>query len=244
MGLSTLTRTGRPAVPDEQEPAYRCTHCPRLLHHNELSRPACFVCEDRAVEQLLAFPDRGETKGLYTQLAAVLQPGRSGDTAGRGPASRTAPLPVSAEALDLRGPGGIVTKLLGIEQRWRYWADFEPLSFRGSYEQTLPKCVEFVVNNLPWACREYQGVAADLKLIGSLHTKAHAAVTGERDTKVPIGCCPVVDEESGAPCGEKLRVSPWALNIRCAGCGTKWDRDEWLRLGAAIRGIPMAGIAA
>lgn len=231
-------------MPEEQEPAYRCTHCPRLLHANELHRHACFICEDRAVEQVQAFRDRGKTKGLYTQLAAVLQPGKNGGTAGRAPAGRTAPLPASLGALDLRGPGGIVTKLLGIEQRWRIENDFEMLPFRGNYEQTLPKCVEWVVNNLPWACRDYPNVAADLKLISSLHGKATSAVTGERDTKVPIGCCPVANEESGAVCGEKLKVSPWASAIRCAGCGTSWQRDEWLRLGAIIRGIPMAEIAA
>ncbi|MGW2692352.1 hypothetical protein ACWC3Y_10880 [Streptomyces sp. NPDC001296] len=226
-------------MPDEQEPAYRCTHCPRLLHANELGRPACFVCEDRATEQLQAFPDRGEDKGLYTQLAAVLAPGKSGGTAGRAPASRTAPLPTSLEALDLRGPGGIVPKLLGVEQRWRAWNGFQRLPFRGNYEQTLPKCVEFIVNNLPWACAEYPYVSVDLKTIGSLHHRADTAVKGEREQKVPIGLCPVSHEDTGAPCGERLKVSPWALSIRCSGCGTKWGRDEWLRLGAAIRGLPV-----
>lgn len=225
-------------MPEEQEPAYRCTHCPRLLHANELGRPACFVCEDRAVEQAQAFPR------LYRQLEAALRPGSTSSAGGRVTASRTAPLPVALQPLSLRGPGGIVSMLLGVEQRWRAVLDWAPLPERGGYETSLAGAVGVIVNNLPWACSDYPYVGPDLKLIGSLHQQADAVVNGVRDQRVPIGCCPVVDEETGAACGERLKVSPWALAIRCAGCGTKWDRDAWLRLGAAIRGIPMAEIAA
>ena len=223
---------------DEQEPAYRCTHCPRLLHTNEIGRPACFVCEDRAVEQVQAFPS------LYRQLEAALRPGCAAGTAGRVTTSHSAPLPVAIQPLSLRGPGGIVSMLLGIEQRWRIALDWDRLPERGSYEASLDGTVQVIVNNLPWACAGYPYVSPDLKLISTLHHQANVVVNGEREQRVPIGLCPVVDEETGAPCGERLKVSPWALAIRCAGCGTKWDRDEWLRLGAAIRGIPMAGIAA
>ena len=225
-------------MPDEQEPAYRCTHCPRLLHANELGRPACFVCEDRAVEQVQAFPS------LYRQLETALRPGSTASAGGRVTASRNAPLPVALQPLNLRGPGGIVSMLLGIEQRWRNALAWSDLPERGGYEKSLDGTVKVIGDNLPWACSEYPNVGPDLKLISSLHQQADAVVNGVRDQRVPIGCCPVADDETGAPCGERLKVSPWALNIRCAGCGTKWDRDEWLRLGAAIRGIPMAGLAA
>lgn len=223
---------------DEQEPAYRCTHCPRLLHTNELSRPVCFVCEDRAAEQVRAFP------GFYRALEAALRPSGTAGATGRVTTSRGAPLPVALQPLSLRGPGGIVDMLLGIEQRWRIWLDWDRLPDRGNYETTLALTVEVIGNNLPWACAEYPNVAADLKLIGILHRQANAIVNDVPDQRVPIGHCPTISEETRAPCGERLKVSPWALNIRCTGCGTKWDRDEWLRLGAAIRGIPMAGIAA
>lgn len=223
---------------DEHEPAYRCTHCPRLLHNNELGRHACFVCEDRAVEQVREFP------GFYRRLEAALHPSRAAGTTGRVTASRGAPLPVSLQPLSLRGPGGIVDKLLGIEQRWRIWLDWDALPDRGGYEASLDGTVEVIANNMAWACADYPNVAADLKLIGVLHRQANAIVNDVQDQRVPIGHCPVANEETGAPCGERLRVSPWAMFIRCSGCGTKWDRDEWLRLGAAIRGLPTPTIVA
>lgn len=222
----------------EQEPAYRCTSCPRLLHHDELTRYACRVCEQRATEQLQALP------ALYGKLRAALTPSAGHHSGGKVTATRHAPLPVSLQPLNLRAPGGIVTELQFIEDSWRRTLGWTVAPFRGSLEQTVGPVVEFLVANLPWACDSFDEVADDLKVIGSLHGQAHGAVTGEREAKVPIGCCPVVSEDSGAPCGEKLRVSPWASSIRCTGCGTQWQRDEWLRLGAILRGIPMAEIAA
>jgi hypothetical protein len=225
-------------VIDEQEPAYRCTHCPRLLHADELARPVCRVCEDRATEQVRAFPD------LYEKLGRVLRPGATPTGGGRASAGRTAPLPVALQPLSLRGPGGIVSMLLGIEQRWRIELDWNYLPQRGGYEKSLAGTVKVIVNNLPWACDEYKHVADDLKLISILHQQADDAVNGTRDVRVPIGCCPVVNEETGAACGERLKVSPWAPSIRCGGCGVQWRRDEWLRLGAAMRGLPMPLTAA
>ena len=218
-------------MPEEQEPAYRCTHCPRLLNEREFGRPVCFVCEERAIEQVRAFP------GFYRALEAALRPGRAPGATGRVTTSRGAPLPVALQPLSLRGPGGIVSMLLGIEQRWRIALDWDRLPERGGYEASLAGTVEVIANNMAWACAEYPYVAPDLQLIGSLHRQADAVVNDVRDQRVPIGYCPVVDEETGAVCGQRLKVSPWALAVRCM-CGAKWDRDEWLRLGAALRGIP------
>lgn len=223
---------------DEQQPAYRCTHCPRLLHASELHRQVCRVCEDRAIEQVRALPS------LYRQLEAVLQPGRAPGAGGRVSAGRAAPLPVALHPLSLRGPGGIVSMLLGIEQRWRIELDWALLPQRGGYEPTLDGTARVVADNLPWACDQYAEVAADLILIGSLHAQATSAVTGERDVRVPIGVCPVANEDTKAVCGQALKVSPWAPSIRCGGCGTVWRRDEWLRLGAVIRGLPAPVVAA
>lgn len=217
---------------DDQEPATRCVHCPRLLHVDELQRYACRVCEDRASEQLHAFPS------LYNQLADALTPGATPTAAGHVTgATRSAPLPVALQPLSLRGPGGIVDSLLGVEQRWRHALAWHPLPMRGGYEASLKGCIPVLANNIGWACDSYELIDADLKLIGSLHQQADAVVNGVREQRVPIGCCPTVSGD-GVACGEKLRVSPFANVINCAGCGTRWGRDEWLRLGAVIRGIP------
>ena len=222
---------------DAQHPEYRCTNCNRLLYQDELTRYACRICEDRATEQLRALP------GLYQHLGHALQPGAK-HVGGRVTATHSAPLPVTLGPLDLRGPGGIVTLLRDIEDGWRRTLGWTVAPFRGNYQQTLTGVATFLTNNAPWACSGYEEVAYDLKVISKMHAQAQAAVTGERDTRVPIGACPTVDEETGTVCGKRLKVSPWALTIRCGGCGTQWGREEWLRLGAVMRGIPMPGLAA
>ncbi|MGA5820831.1 hypothetical protein ACPC54_23560 [Kitasatospora sp. NPDC094028] len=227
-----------PTATDDNTP--RCAHCPRLLRHDELHRYACRVCEDRATAQLRAMP------GLYEQLGSKLAPTAAASNTGRiTGASGTAPLPAALTPLDLRGPGGIVSSLLGIEQRWRDQLDWEPLPFRGNYEASLAGCVTMLTNNLPWACEHYADISAEMKLVNSLHTQADATVTGQWEQRVPIGHCPT-GADTGQPCGERLKVSPWALEIKCGGCGTTWPRNEWLALGAALRGFdtPPIGKAA
>ena len=217
---------------DDQEPPTRCVHCPRLLHVDELDRWACRVCEDRANQHIT------ELHTWYPQLSAKLTPsGAGGDNAGHVTgATRTAPLPVAIGPLDLLGPGGVVTQLRSIEDDWRKTLGWTIAPFRGNDRQTLPVVVAFLRNNAGWACSRYEDVAVDLGVIRTLHARVDAVVNGRKEAQVPVGCCPVVTGE-GAVCGERLKVSPFAMEIRCGGCGTRWARDEWLRLGAKLRGL-------
>ena len=63
----------------------------------------------------------------------------------------------------------------------------------------------------------------------------HARVTLGVDAKtIPIGECPVQDEE-GNVCGQPLRANPVQLrDVVCWTCGSRWPREQWLLLGATI----------
>jgi len=229
-----------PATHDsDQEPETRCVHCPRLLHFDELDRWACRPCEDNALKHIT------ELGTWYGQLRAKLIPaGAVGDDSGHVTgATRSAPLPVAIGALDLIGPGGVVTKLRTIEDDWRKTLGWTIATFRGSDTQTLAAVLPFLRNNLPWACGMYPDIAEDLKLIRILHGRVDAVVNGRKEPQVPVGCCPTVTAD-GVVCGDRLRVSPFAAEIRCTGCGTRWARDQWIGLGAAIQGFPMPVVRA
>lgn len=233
-------------APDDETP--RCTHCRRLLFDYELDRWACTPCEDRARAQLGALPD------LYQQLGDSLTPGanptNSGHVTG---ATRTAPLPVALAPLNLRAAGGMASKLQAIEDNWRaILGRTAPLrsdgirvfaSWRSNPSADVPMHVNFLIINLQWACERYEEVAYDLGVIRQLHDQAQAVVTGQHEARVPIGSCPAPSDETGQVCGESLRVTPGSLDIRCRGCGTRWDRSEWLRLGARMRGFDVPGAA-
>jgi hypothetical protein len=218
---------------DDQAPATRCVHCPRLLHFDELDRWACRVCEDRAREHIT------ELRDWYPKLSAKLMPGgATGDSPGRiTGATSTNPLPLAISALDLIAPGGVVTQLRTIEDDWRKTLGWTIAPFRGNDEQTLAAVVPFLRNNVGWACGRYEDVAEDLRLIRILHGRVDVVVNGRKEAQVPLGFCPTAD--GGVVCGERLRVSPFANLIVCGGCGTRWARDEWLRLGAVLRGLPV-----
>jgi predicted RNA-binding Zn-ribbon protein involved in translation (DUF1610 family) len=226
-------------LPDDTET--RCTSCQRPLYDTELDRWACRVCEDNARTQL------GEMTALYAQLGGRLVPSTGAPSTGHVTgATRTPPLPAALAPLSMRGPGGMTALLQAVEDSWRQTLGWTVAPFRGNTEQTLAGVVTFLDCNVGWACSRYDEVAEDLKTIRQIHTNATAIVNGTIDTRIPVGCCPAVNLADGTACAQPLKVSPWALHIRCGGCGTTWQRDEWLRLGAAMRGLawpPAAAVA-
>ena len=192
------------------------------------------MCETRAGEQIR------ELGALYGRLASVLAHGAAPCGGGRVTASKTAPLAVTLQPLSLRGPGGIVGEPQVIEDAWRKALGWTVAAWRGSLEETLPHVIKFLGNNIGWACDAYEEVPEDLRVVSRLHGQVTSAITGERDVRVPIGCCPIIiDETADELCGAKIRMSPWAPTIRCTTCGTTWGKENWLRLGAAMQGFAM-----
>ena len=217
-----------PTAP-EQEPAYRCAHCTRLLYRDELARVVCFLCEDRAGQHLHELP------GLYDELADYLQPGAAPSGSSRISASKTAPLPVSLQPLNLRGPGGIVGQLQSVEDAWRETLNFTIAPFRGNAEQTLAKVSKFLINNLRWACDSYAEVSDDLENFNHLHAQAKNIVTGERRHLVPVVCRYLYDDQT--ECGAPMRIDINKAAATCPTCRTRWGREEWVALFEATRSI-------
>lgn len=211
----------------DQEPAYRCAHCQRLLYADELARVACRLCEDRARTQLTALP------GLYDQLGDALAPGSSASDGGRVEASKSAPLPVNVHVLDLRGPGGVVANLLAIEDSWRQALRWTATPFRGNYEQTIRGTVRFLSINVTWACSSYEEVSFDLDVIRKLHSQSQAATTGERRRRVAVTCLAEYDDST--VCGAELHIDTSAASTRCRTCGASWGREDWVRLHEGVQ---------
>lgn len=212
---------------DDQEPAYRCTHCTRLLFPNELDRHVCFLCENRASKHLRALPN------LYADLGIALQPSASTRTVRISGGSKTPPLPVALHPLTLRGPGGIVTKLQAVEDDWRRAARRTVATFAGSTEQTLATTVTFLQINLQWACTTYEDVADDLDTISSLYWQAVNALNGQQPRMIPVHCRLLYDD--GSECGAEMLVDINRASAKCGECGTRWGSHEWMGLFEATR---------
>lgn len=173
-------------------------------------------CQDRIKENLDALP------GLYRQLAGALVPGRRGGD-GR-TATRSAPLPCSIEALDLRARGGIE----GVLASWA--ADFYEregwtLPQYGNVETAVQGYSGILVINLRLLCDEHPAIKELADEVRQVTGQARRIITGEAPPrKVPVAC----------PCGRVLRVTLDTPGERC-GCGQQYGHDELFRLPLAER---------
>ncbi|MFE3202190.1 hypothetical protein [Embleya sp. NPDC059237] len=147
--------------------------------------------------------------------------------------TRTPPLPVQLEALNLRAPGGIVTILGEWEDDWRRLYGWSPAGPRGRAEEALDNTVRFLRNNLGWACRQHPAIGEFAGEIGDLITRCKTACGKRSDAKY-VGDCPGPDDDQ--ECGVRLYADPWLDFIRCRSCRTEWPRSEWIGLGIRMHG--------
>lgn len=200
--------------------ATTCVICHRDLWDYELGRFACLLCQNRGVELLQAMP------GLYVQTGRRLMPGAAG-SGGRVSGSKSAPLPCSEAALNLRGPGGMVTHLADWERALRHELDYGPAPFRGDYEQALVGITGWLVNAAPWVYASFAAVDEYHRELAQIAGHARAIATGERPARtVPVRC----------PCGAVLRITLDTPGRRCT-CGQQYG---W----AELRQLPLAERAA
>ncbi|MFI6491252.1 hypothetical protein [Streptomyces sp. NPDC050564] len=174
-------------------------------------------CEDRIRDNLRQLPR------LYRQLGDALQPGRRGGD-GRS-ATRSAPLPCSVDALDLRSRGGIEGVVGG-------WA--RDLCEREEWDIPAYTSVEAIVDwacgillaNLGVICDEHPAVKEIAAELNQIAGQARRIVTGEKPPiKVPVAC----------PCGQTLRITLDSPGERCRNCGAQYGHTELMGLPLAER---------
>jgi hypothetical protein len=160
--------------------------------------------------------------------------------------SKTPPIPPRLEVLALVGPGGVAARLSAIEDAWRQVLGWTVAPWRGSPAQAVPHLVEFLANNLLWACSSYEEVGQDIDDLRRLHGEMKAIVENKaRHGNVKIGLCPVLIEDRR--CAEQLYASARSFKTACPACRSSWDgEDEWRELRAAQEAVlaEAAGVAA
>ncbi|MGW2223810.1 hypothetical protein [Streptomyces formicae] len=179
-----------------------------------------------------------ELPGLFRKLdttAALMRGARR--IGGGSSGSKTPPIPPRLEVLALVGPGGVAARLSAIEDSWRQTLGWTVAPWRGSPTQAVPHHVEFLANNLLWACDSYEEVGQDVEEIRKLHGECTAIVNDERKPgRVQIGNCPV--RADGALCWTPLTASAASHRVRCGTCGTRWETlGEWRELRAAQEAV-------
>jgi hypothetical protein len=212
----------------------RCVACSKDLWADEVDRWACRPCQDRTGKRLTELP------ALFARInstAALVRGSRRGT--GMPTGSRVPPIP-----LNLAAAGGVATRLQVIEDAWRQTLGWTVTPWRGNSGQSLPRQIEFLSNNLGWACERYEEVGQDVEEIRRVHAECTAALSPDRRIgPIRIGACPVLTVDG--PCKRQLTASTRKEAIKCQGCGTEWpDREAWEKLRDALRGAPGESVAA
>ncbi|SDN18356.1 hypothetical protein [Streptomyces wuyuanensis] len=167
--------------------------------------------------------------GLYRELATVLQPGRRGSD-GRS-ATRTAPIPCSLDAVDLRARGGIE----GVVGGWaRDLCEREQWSIPDytSIVAIVDWSCGILLLNLTMICDEHPAVREIADELRAVRAQAERLITGEKPPiRIPVGC---------RECGNILKVTLDMDGIRCPRCQQQYDHADMLSLTPTRRAATAA----
>lgn len=197
-----------------------CVCCHRPLRTGE--QLGCRICREEGVARLRALP------GLYAASADHLAPGGRGLGSGRVSGSRHAPMPVRADVLDMRGPGGLVAVLAQWEDVVREALGWDPAPTGGGYEEVLGAAVQLLVVNSAWVYGQF-AAAEELHLeVRDWHGRLECLVHGDdRERRLTLQC------PCGAPLGGVTLSTP---GRRCGACGAQYGWTELRGLMLAERG--------
>ncbi|MGW2539450.1 hypothetical protein ACWC5I_00880 [Kitasatospora sp. NPDC001574] len=207
------------ALPSNMEIIVNCLSCEREINSGYL----CGGCTSRANKQLAELPH------LYEAVGAYLRPSsQASDRVGSGGHGPDAPLPVREDALDLVGPGGLVTVL----ETWRQalyedagllwpepWGDYRGRLRRAVYG--LQAQLDFVRRDWPQA-GDFSGEVRDL------HAAA-LSIVAPQERPLRAGNCSAVVK--GVTCGAVL-LARSGEPVRCRWCGAGYPAESWLDLAA------------
>lgn len=191
-----------------------CPACNRTLWHDELN--ICRRCEATTAAHLRELPR------LFQQAdqTAALFKTRNPDAAGSGQPSQTSP--VKLAALDLTANGGAVTRLQAIEDSWRQTLGWTMGETRQRTD--IAGVTTFLINNLRWACEEYDEIAADLKSVARLHSQLSNVLTGEPPARRFDVYCSTND------CAGVMNITLFTRTAACPACANWYDHVELRQL--------------
>ncbi|MET9479853.1 hypothetical protein [Streptomyces sp. NPDC006638] len=204
-----------------------CLLCER---YDDTGSYLCPLCTKQTRVRLECLPD------LYAGLLPFLTPAAGGGQ-GRGSRPVFAPLPVTEDVLDLRGPGGLV----GVAEHWlaiiskERGAGGTVSDLHLTIEARLKAAVAELLAHLVWVAVSWPdaGVfAEDIRQVTeSVRSIIEPRVPVDRGTRV--GNCPA-EHDDGAICGAVLRLLPGARVVTCSWCGCSYPPAMWAGLKVLI----------
>lgn len=212
-----------------------CGLCERVLEHGYL----CPGCTLGTAKRLDRMPQ------LYTGLAAFLHPsGRRPEFGRSRPA--VAPLPIAEPALNLRGPGGIVSILEDWRSAMQADRGWGQPAIVGNTERRLVVAARALSMNLDWIAASWPTAGAFAEEIRGLERDVASIVNPRDPAERPkrLGPCPTVLEGvdgEDAICGAVLLLRPGYTDVSCSWCAASWPPARWVELARAQKDVEDAG---
>lgn len=184
----------------------------------------CSGCARATLQRLRRMPR------LYRALEMLLPPTSRLprlDSVGGSPAVH-APMPISVELLDMRGPGGIVGTLedwhaaLAEDRGWGV-----PV-IRGSIETRLKRAASRLAANSEWIAASWPAAGEFAREIRDLEHGVLSMISPPEREHIRMGYCPAV--YAGVECRAVLRMARGEDTIRCAWCEAEYPQALWVWL--------------
>ncbi|MFF9688964.1 hypothetical protein [Streptomyces sp. NPDC014623] len=203
------------------------TTCLLCDEHDETGGMLCPACTKATRVRLEALPV------LYRGLAPLLTPSVSGGQ-GRSGKGGPAPIPVTLDVLDIRGPGGMASLLESWVDAVRQERGRPEQPHTGSPEGRVDRAAGALLGYLPWIAVSWSEAGDFAKEIRELARSVSTMIRPpDTDRGTRIGNCPAQFED-GVICGAALRLPPGERVVKCAWCLTSYPPATWAGLKVLV----------
>lgn len=204
---------------------YDDTTAPCTLCHQPASSTYHLGCRRQLEEHLADLPR------LYRALEMALVPSRSSSGGGLVSGSRTAPLPVRLEVLDLRARGGVEGILSTWERDVRDQLGWVEPPARGSVEAAVAGSAQFLLDQVPWIAEQHPAAYELTDELRAVVAHCRAALGHEPAERRIILAC------ATDGCVGVLRITLSTPGQQCGRCGTSYGWEELRTLRPAERAV-------
>ena len=196
--------------------------------HDDTGGMLCPGCTKATRVRLEALPV------LYRGLAPLLTPSVSGGQ-GRSGKGGPAPIPVTLDVLDIRGPGGMASLLESWVDAVCHERGRPEQPHTGSPDGRVDRAAGELLGHLPWIAVSWSEAADFAEEIRDLARSVSSIIRPAAPTEqgARIGRCPAQFDDGGV-CGAVLRLAPGERVVTCSWCRTTYPPATWVGLKVLV----------
>ncbi|MFD6275814.1 hypothetical protein ACFWFI_09605 [Streptomyces sp. NPDC060209] len=202
--------------------------CQLCTQHDAMGGYLCPGCTKSTHVRLQALPT------LYRGLAPLLTPSVSVGQ-GRSGKGGPAPIPVTLDVLDIRGPGGMASLLESWVDAVRHERGRPEQPHTGNPEGRVDRAVGELLGHLPWIAVSWSEAGDFATEVRELARSVSSIIRPAAPTEqgIRVGKCPAQFDDGGV-CGAVLRLGPGERVVTCSWCRMTYPPATWVGLKVLV----------